>query len=66
MLAPIAWRTPQKEYGPWELISNNITEDLVKKGYDVTLFATKESITSAKRHAVCECGYEENKTANLN
>lgn len=62
MLAPIAWRTPPKDYGPWELVASNLTEGLVKKGHDVTLFATKDSITNAKLHAVCPKGYEEDKT----
>ena len=62
ILAPIAWRTPPKNYGPWELVSSNLTEGLVKKGYDVTLFATKDSITKAKHHAICSRGYEEDKS----
>lgn len=61
MLAPIAWRTPPKHYGPWELVASNLTEGLVKKGHDVTLFATKDSITKAKHHAICPKGYEEDK-----
>jgi glycosyltransferase involved in cell wall biosynthesis len=64
MLAPIAWRTPPKDYGPWELVASNLTEGLVEKGHDVTLFATKNSITKAKLHAVCPEGYEEDKRIN--
>lgn len=64
MLAPIAWRTPPRDYGPWELVTSNLTEGLVKRGYDVTLFATKESITRAKHHAICPRGYEEDKALN--
>lgn len=64
IIAPIAWRTPPKEYGPWELVASNLTEGLVKKGYDVTLFATADSITNAKLHHVCKRGYEEDKTIN--
>ena len=64
MLAPIAWRTPPKDYGPWELVASNLTEGLVEKGYDVTLFATKDSITKAKLHAICPKGYEEDKSIN--
>ena len=40
MLAPIAWRTPPRHYGPWERIVSLVTEGLVKEGLDVTLFAT--------------------------
>lgn len=64
MLAPIAWRTPPRNYGPWELVAGNITEGLVKRGHDVTLFATKDSITKAKHHAICPKGYEEDKGIN--
>jgi glycosyltransferase involved in cell wall biosynthesis len=64
MLAPIAWRTPPRNYGPWELVAGNMTEGLVKRGHDVTLFATKDSITKAKHHAICPKGYEEDKSIN--
>ena len=61
LLSPIAWRTPPEHYGPWELIVSLLAEGLVEKGIDVTLFATGNSITSAKLHAVCPKGYEEDK-----
>ena len=64
MLAPIAWRTPPRKYGPWELVTSNLTEGLVQKDLDVTLFATGDSITKAKHHHVCEKGYEEDETVN--
>jgi len=62
LISPIAWRTPPIHYGPWENIASLICEGLVKRGIDVTLFATKDSITSGKLVAVCERGYEEDKT----
>lgn len=61
MLAPIAWRTPPVHYGPWELVTSLITEELVKNGVDVTLFATANSITQAKLKSVIPSGYEEDK-----
>ncbi|CAN5530552.1 N/A [soil metagenome] len=61
MLAPVAWRTPPRHYGPWEQVAANITEGLVARGMDVTLFATKDSCTSAKLEGVVEYGYEEDK-----
>ena len=61
ILAPVAWRTPPRHYGPWEQIASNIAEGLVKKGIEVTLFATGDSITSGKLDAVCEKGYEEDR-----
>jgi len=59
MLSPVAWRTPPRHYGAWETVASNITEGLVERGWDVTLFATKDSVTKAKLHAVIERGYEE-------
>ncbi|MDB5154579.1 MAG: glycosyltransferase [Mucilaginibacter sp.] len=61
ILAPVAWRTPPLHYGPWEQIASNIAEGLVKKGLDVTLFATGDSITDGKLDAICEKGYEEDR-----
>ncbi len=61
ILSPIAWRTPPVHYGPWELIASMLTEGLVKKGHDVSLFATANSITQAKLYAITDEGYEENK-----
>jgi glycosyltransferase involved in cell wall biosynthesis len=64
ILAPVAWRTPPRAYGAWETVASNITEGLVARGWkDVTLFATKDSITKAKLHAVIEKGYEEDPDA---
>jgi glycosyltransferase involved in cell wall biosynthesis len=63
ILAPVAWRTPPRAYGAWETVASNITEGLLARGWkDVTLFATKESITSAKLVGFIEKGYEEDKT----
>jgi glycosyltransferase involved in cell wall biosynthesis len=59
MLAPIAWRVPPRHYGPWELVVSRLTEGLVARGVDVTLFATADSLTSARLVAVCERPYEE-------
>ncbi len=61
MLSPIAWRTPPRHYGPWENVASLLTEGLVLRGNDVTLFATADSQTGARLHAVCPQGYEENR-----
>ena len=63
VLAPVAWRTPPRAYGAWETVASNITEGLVARGWDVTLFATRDSITNAKLHAVIDAGYEEDEQA---
>jgi len=62
ILSPVAWRTPPRQYGAWETVASNITEGLVARGWDVTLFATRDSETRAHLHAVVERGYEEDST----
>ena len=59
MLAPIAWSTPPAAYGPWEQVTSHLTEGLVAKGLDVTLFATATSRTAAKLVATIAAGYAE-------
>jgi glycosyltransferase involved in cell wall biosynthesis len=59
VLSPVAWRTPPRQYGAWETVASNITEGLVSRGWDVTLFATADSVTGARLHAVVDRGYEE-------
>jgi len=59
MLAPISWRTPPRHYGPWELVTSLLTEALVAKGVDVTLFATADSMTAGRLEAVVPAGYSE-------
>ena len=62
VLSPIAWRTPPRQYGAWETVASNITEGLVARGWDVTLFASRDSVTRAHLHAVVDKGYEEDAT----
>ncbi len=62
ILSPVAWRTPPRQYGAWETVAGNITEGLAARGWDVTLFGTKDSITSGHLHAVIDQGYEEDST----
>jgi len=59
VLSPVAWRTPPRQYGAWETVASNIAEGLVRRGWDVTLFATRDSVTRARLHAVVDRGYEE-------
>jgi glycosyltransferase involved in cell wall biosynthesis len=63
ILSPVAWRTPPRQYGAWETVASNIAEGLVARGWDVTLFATKDSVTRARLHAVIETGYAEDPSA---
>jgi glycosyltransferase involved in cell wall biosynthesis len=62
MLAPISWRTPPRHYGPWELVTSLLTEALVAKGVDVTLFATADSETAGTLAAVVPMGYSEDRS----
>jgi len=52
ILAPISWRVPPRHYGPWERVVSLLTEGLVERGVDVTLFATADSITAATLESV--------------
>lgn len=61
ILSPVAWRTPPKHYGPWEQMASNLAEGLVKKGIDVTLFATLDSHTQGNLDGIVPVGYEEDK-----
>jgi len=63
ILSPVAWRTPPRAYGAWETVAGNITEGLVARGWkNVTLFATKDSISNAKLEGWIDKGYEEDKS----
>ncbi len=62
VLSPIAWRTPPRHYGPWEQIASTLTEGLVERGIEVTLFATADSLTAASLEARCPRGYEEDES----
>jgi glycosyltransferase involved in cell wall biosynthesis len=59
VIAPISWRVPPRGYGPWERVVSLLTEGLVERGLDVTLFATADSLTRAKLAAVCPRPYSE-------
>jgi glycosyltransferase involved in cell wall biosynthesis len=59
MLAPISWRTPPRHYGPWELVTSLLTEALVARGVDVTLFATRDSWTAGTLAGICPAPYSE-------
>jgi glycosyltransferase involved in cell wall biosynthesis len=48
MIAPLVERVPPKKYGGTERLIYSLTEELVRRGHDVTLFASGDSMTSAK------------------
>ena len=59
MLSAISWRTPPRAYGPWELVTSLLTEALVARGVEVTLFATLDSLTAGTLDGVAPRGYSE-------
>ncbi len=59
MLAPVSWRVPPRHYGPWEQFASLLTEGLVDRGIEVTLFATADSVTAARLASVVPRGYSE-------
>jgi glycosyltransferase involved in cell wall biosynthesis len=61
VLASIAHRTPPRNYGPWEQVASTLAEGLVALGHEVTLFATADSLTGGRLHAVSPRGYEEDR-----
>ena len=52
-VAPLWESVPPKLYGGTERIVSYITEELVRMGHDVTLFASGDSETAARLEAVC-------------
>ncbi len=65
MLAPLSWRVPPRSYGPWEQFVSLLTEGLVERGVQVTLFATQDSITTATLSGVVPSGYSEDPTLDV-
>ncbi|MBA2516126.1 MAG: glycosyltransferase family 4 protein [Solirubrobacterales bacterium] len=63
LLGPIAWRTPPRHYGPWELVTGLLADGLAARGVDVTLFATLDSVTGAQLDGVCPRPYQEDADA---
>lgn len=50
---------PPRHYGPWELFVSLLAEGLVARGVDVTLFASGDSVTSARLASVVPRGWSE-------
>ena len=51
-IAPVWERIPPKKYGGTERIIYYLTEELVRRGHEVTLYASGDSITTAKLNSV--------------
>jgi glycosyltransferase involved in cell wall biosynthesis len=52
-VAPLYESVPPKLYGGTERIVSYLTEELVKQGHEVTLFATGDSLTQANLVPIC-------------
>src|SRR4051794_17484968 len=58
-VGPVATAIPPPRSSSVELMTSLLTEGLVARGHDVTLFATGSSRTSARLHATFDRGYAE-------
>jgi glycosyltransferase involved in cell wall biosynthesis len=56
-VAPVATTIPPPKSGSVETMTSLLTEGLVTRGHDVTLFATADSTTAARLHAIYPHGY---------
>src|SRR5215212_1348394 len=52
-VAPLYESVPPKWYGGTERVVSYLTEELVRQGHEVTLFASGDSVTSARLVAPC-------------
>src|SRR5438046_5269181 len=62
-IAPLVESVPPKHYGGTERIVAYLTEELVRSGHKVTLFASGDSVTSAQLIPVCRRSFRQNKRA---
>jgi glycosyltransferase involved in cell wall biosynthesis len=53
-VAPLYESVPPKLYGGTERVVSYVTEELVRQGHEVTLFASADSVTAAELRPVCE------------
>lgn len=60
-IAPIIERVPPQKYGGTERVVHTLTEELVKRGHEVTLFASGNSITKAKLESIYPRGLRESR-----
>src|SRR4051812_21836011 len=56
-IAPVATTIPPPKSGSVETMTSLLTEGLVERGHDVTLYATADSKTSARLNAIYPHGY---------
>src|SRR5438874_7121094 len=56
IVSPLYESVPPKLYGGTERVVSYLTDELVRQGHDVTLFASADSVTTAKLRSVCDGG----------
>src|SRR6478672_7369457 len=61
-VAPVATSIPPPKSGSVQTMTSLLTEGLVARGHDVTLFATGDSTTKARLHATYPHGYWHDET----
>jgi len=61
-IAPLSESVPPQLYGGTERVVSNLTEELVRQGHDVTLFASGDSRTSARLVACTDVALRLNPT----
>ena len=59
-VSPLIESVPPKHYGGTERIVSYLTEELVRLGHEVTLFATGDSVTNARLIAPCQRSLRKN------
>src|SRR5205807_4679758 len=52
-IAPLSESVPPKFYGGTERVVSYLTEELVRRGHEVTLFASGDSVTGAQLVPMC-------------
>jgi glycosyltransferase involved in cell wall biosynthesis len=62
-VAPLIESVPPKHYGGTERIVAYLTEELVRLGHKVALFASGDSVTNAELVPVCRRSFRQNKRA---
>ena len=65
-VAPVWVSVPPKKYGGAEKIISLLSDELVSRGHDVTLFASGDSKTKAKLHSICDQAPGLTKDAQMN
>lgn len=61
-VAPLFESVPPKLYGGTERVVSYLTDELVRRGHEVTLFASADSVTLAKLVSLCPCSIRSDPT----